>query len=286
MRFAITATDRYLGVFDAFIEAGWEPVKLFTAPLDNRTEFNQAVVERAQGLHIDVQLSRMQERDLQDLALRGCDLLVVASYNWRIGDWRPYLRHAINFHPSPLPEGRGPYPAVRAILEQRKVWGVSCHQLDAEFDSGVILAQVLFPLADDECHDSLDLKIQMASQRLAQQVASNLPALWQHAEPQGKGEGSYWRRWHDDERLIDFSRPIEEIARHIRAFRVVEALADINGVRIYVRRAVVWPEAHAYAPGSVVHSHHLKVVVAAPDGYVALLEWSVIAPDAVSKLGR
>lgn len=284
MRFAFTATDRYQGVFEAFIEAGWEPVKLFTAPLNNRTEFNQSVVARAQALGIDVQLSRMQEYDLQDLALRGCDLLVVASYNWRIGNWRPYLRHAINFHPSPLPEGRGPYPAVRAILEQRSVWGVSCHQLDPEFDTGAVLAQEVFPLADDECHDSLDLKIQMSSRRLAQRVAVDLPALWEQARPQQGG--SYWPRWTDEERVINFRQPVSVIARHVRAFRCVEALAYINEVLVFVRRVVVWQESHIHAPGTMVHSCNHSLVVAALDGYVGLVEWSVIAPDAVSNLGR
>lgn len=284
MRFAITATDRYQGVFEAFIEAGWQPVKLFTAPLNNRTEFNQSVLARAQALGIDVQLSPMQERDLQDLALRGCDLLVVASYNWRIGDWRPYLRHAINFHPSPLPEGRGPYPTVRAILEQRDCWGVSCHRLEAAFDSGPILAQESFPLAADECHDSLDLKVQMASRRLAQRVAADLPAMWAQARPQQGG--SYWPRWSEEERFIDFKQPVASIARHVRAFRCVEALAEVNRVLIYVRRVVVWAEGHAHVPGTVVHSCNRSLVLAALDGYVGLVEWSVIAPDAVSNLGR
>lgn len=284
MRFAITATDRYQGVFEAFLEAGWQPVKLFSAPLNNRTEFNQSVLARAQALGIDVQLSPMQEHDLQDLALRGCDLLVVASYNWRIGNWRPYLRHAINFHPSPLPEGRGPYPAVRAILDQWHQWGVSCHQLDADFDSGAILAQECFPLAADECHDSLDLKVQMASRRLAQRVAADLPALWAQARPQQGG--SYWPRWSEEERLIDFKQPVASIARHVRAFRCVEALAEVNGVLIYVRRVVVWTEAHSHQPGAMVHSCNRSLVLAASDGYVGLVEWSVIAPDAVSNLGR
>ena len=43
-RFAITATDRYLGVFKAFVEAGWAPVKLFTAPTDDRLFHNKATI--------------------------------------------------------------------------------------------------------------------------------------------------------------------------------------------------------------------------------------------------
>lgn len=284
MLFAITAVDRYLGVFEAFIAAGWTPVKLFTAPLDNRTEHNQAVIALAHRLGIDVQISPMQERDLDDLARRGCEVLVVASYDWRVPDWRPYLHYAVNFHPSPLPEGRGPYPAVRAILEGRRSWGVSCHKLEQAFDSGDILAQDLFPLPDNICHDGLDLQIQLSARRLAAQVAAALPALWEQAVPQG--EGSYWPRWTEQERRIDFATPVASIERHVRAFSCVEAIARINGVDIYIRRIAVWPEAHGHQPGTLVYSDGPKLVVAASDGYVGLLAWSVIAPEAACNIGR
>ncbi len=284
VRFAITAVDRYLGVFEAFIAAGWQPVKLFTAPLDNRREHNQAVLTLAQRLGIEVQISRMRPRDLDDLAQRGCEVLVVASYDWRIPEWRPYLRHAINFHPSPLPEARGPYPAVRAILEGRRQWGVTCHQISEQFDSGDILAQELFALGDRECHDSLDLRVQMAASRLASRVAADFPALWAAAQPQGAG--SYWPRWREEERFIDFATPVAAIDRHVRAFHCVESLAQVNGVLLFVRRVAVWAEAHDYAPGTLVHSNGQKLVLAATDGYVALLEWSVIAPEAACNIGR
>jgi hypothetical protein len=36
MRFAITATDRYFGVLEAFISSGWQPLKVFTSGLDDQ----------------------------------------------------------------------------------------------------------------------------------------------------------------------------------------------------------------------------------------------------------
>src|ERR1700677_440538 len=40
MRFAITGCDRYLGIFEAFVRAGWRPLRLFTShvtsELDNQ----------------------------------------------------------------------------------------------------------------------------------------------------------------------------------------------------------------------------------------------------------
>jgi methionyl-tRNA formyltransferase len=275
-RFAITATDRYLGVFEAFVQNGWEAVKLFTVPADDRTNSNKAVIARAQELKIDIQLSRLDEAALAGLAARGCELLVVASYNWRIGPWQDYIARAVNFHPSPLPRYRGPYPLVRAILDREPIWGASCHKLSAEFDRGDILAQQLFETAPDESHDSLDLKTQMATQRVAHEVARDFDALWSTAQPQG--EGSYVGLWSDADRTLDFNRTAEEISLQLRAFGNYECLAGINGVVAHVSRATAWRQAHESRPGSVVHRNGQTLVVACRDGMVAVQEWHLLAP--------
>src|ERR1039458_8991544 len=91
MRFAMTCTDRYIGVFETFMKIGWTPIKLFTVPVDNRIEHNSAVIARAKSLHIPVQMSRIEEADLEPLAQNDCDALFVAGYDWRIPDWPRHL---------------------------------------------------------------------------------------------------------------------------------------------------------------------------------------------------
>jgi len=277
MRFAITASDSSLGVFDAFLNAGWEPMKLFAVSAQGGLDSNHKVIERALSRGINVQLSRMTEHDLQDLGEDGCDVLIVAGYKWRIGDWRPYLKHAVNFHPSPLPDARGPYPMVRAILESRKSWAVSCHRVDADFDTGDVLAAETFPLSDSECHESLNLKIQMANIRLAERVAGNFPALWHQAMPQGAG--SYWPKLDQQDRVIDFTHSVDSIMRQIRAFGLIECQAQLNGIQIYVRRAVGWEEMHSHLPGTVAHVNNKSIVVAAQNGYIGIIEWSIASTD-------
>jgi len=285
MRFAIIATDRYIGVFEALLGAGWEPLRLVTEPVDERLHHNRAVIDLGRKVGVEVQISPVQEEDLRTFGRRGCDVLVVASHSRRIGDWRPYLPYAVNFHPSPLPEGRGPYPQVRAILEQRREWAVSCHKLEPEFDSGDILDQERFALAPDECHESLDLKIQMATGRLAQRVGEEFPRLWEAARPQG--EGSYWPFWRPEERAIDFDTDVEAILRQVRAFGLMECTAVVNSVNLYVRRAVGWTESHVHPPGTLVYANSLNMVVAARDGYIGIVEWSLLEPGANSgRIGR
>jgi methionyl-tRNA formyltransferase len=285
MRFAICTTDRYLGVLNAFLNAGWQPLKLFTLPVDNRMFQNRVVINRAEKLGLPIQISRLREADLQELKDLGCDVLIVASYTWRILDWERFVPHAINFHPSPLPQGRGPYPVVRAIIDNWDHWGVSCHKLAPEFDSGDLLDQEHFPLSSDECHESLDLKVQMAATKLAQRVSQNFSKLWTQAWPQG--EGSYFRMFGDGDRTLDFHQPVADILRRARAFGEHECFALVNDARVFVRRAVGWPESHDYPPGQLVVSTALRMVIAAKDGYIGLLEWSLVAPDfLIGKTGR
>jgi len=277
MRFAITASDSSLSVFNAFLKAGWEPVKLFVFSTQGSLDSNHKVIELAQSKNINVQLSRMTPQDLQQLGEMGCETLVVAGYKWRIGDWRPHLKHAVNFHPSPLPEGRGPYPIPRAILEKRKSWAVTCHQLDANFDTGDILANESFPLDECECHETLSLKVQMAAGRLAERVARNFPALWDRAQPQGAG--SYWPKLTQEELTLNFSNPVETLMLQVRALGLLETLAYVNGVLICIRRAAGWAETHPHLPGTVVHINNKIIVVAAQNGFIGIIEWNIVGND-------
>jgi methionyl-tRNA formyltransferase len=280
MRFAITATDRYLDVFKTLVERGWTPVKVFTTTVDNRIHRNSAVIDFAKQLNVDVQISRLSAGNLRELADRGCEALVVASYGWRIGDWRAHLKYAVNIHPAPLPRGRGPYPAPAAILEQASTWGVSCHKVEHEFDSGDVLSTVEFPLSADEDHDSLDLKIQLAAKRLCAEVADRFSEHWDNATPQVGG--SYHPFWTDESRRLDFSQDVASVLRRIRAFGPIECLAHVNNTTRFVRRAVGWTESHHVPPGTVVYVNGLSLVVAVADGFVGLTEWSLIKPDMVT----
>jgi methionyl-tRNA formyltransferase len=278
MKFAIATNDAYQGVLEAFLAAGWQLEKLFVSP-ENWMYSNQQVSARALELGAAVQCSPVSQDDLAALRVRGCETLIVSSYQWKIPEWREHIRYAVNFHPSPLPEARGPYPLVRAILEARSSWAVTCHQISEKFDQGDMLAAEHFPVDSDDNHETLLLKIQMASARLATQLAGELALMWQTPIPQGAG--SYWPRWTEQDRVIDFNRPVDLIMRQVRAFGDLECLATINNVTIYIHRAKGWIGAHAARPGAVIHANNLALLVAASDGFIAITGWSLNPPGAV-----
>lgn len=274
----MATSGAYQCVMDAFLKDGWQLEKLFVS-LEDQTNDNKQLIARAIELGAVIQHSPVSRDDLVDLGHRGCEVLVVASYQWKIPEWQADLKYAVNFHPSPLPEGRGPYPLVRAILEDRPVWAVTCHKISDKFDQGDILDAEDFLIDPTESHESLRLKTQMAATRLAGRVAQGFESLWQAAIPQGNG--SYWALWSEKDRTLDFTQSVDIIMRKIRAFGDLECMAAVNEVTIYIHRAQGWHEVHSACPGTVVHASGLVLVVAAADGFIAITEWSLNAPGAI-----
>ncbi|PVE22227.1 formyl transferase [Microvirga sp. KLBC 81] len=276
MRFAFAGIDFLGDVFETLIAEGWQPVKLFSRPCDSIYDFNDITVSRARSLRIPVQMSRITPADLAALKASGCQVLVVAGYPWLIRGWEQHVPYALNFHPSPLPSGRGPYPLFKAILDDVPEWGVTAHTLEPAFDTGPILTQRHFPLAPQETHDTLLAKCQMAAKEIAGQLVDDLPRLWEEAKPQGPG--TYWPRITQTERTINWTGSIEDVLRTIRAFGSIEAFAQVDSRYVYVWEASGWREEHGFRPGSLVHKHRKHMVVAAKDGFIQITGWSPYAP--------
>jgi methionyl-tRNA formyltransferase len=284
MRFAFAGIDFLGGVFLTLLDQGWEPVKLFTRPCDNVYDFNDVTIARARSLKLPIQMSRIRASDLAHLATLKCDALVVAGYPWLVKDWEPHLAYAVNFHPSPLPIGRGPYPLFQAILSAAPDWGMTVHSLTPAFDMGPLVAQDRFQVSPDETHDTLLAKCQMAGRRLAALLATDLPRLWADATLQG--DGTYWPRVTEAQRTIDFTRDVADVLRTVRAFGSIESLAQVDGKRLYVWHAAGWTESHRHKPGEVVHKHRRHIVIAVRDGFVQLTGWSALAPETAREAGR
>ena len=74
------------------------------------------------------------------------------------------------------------------------------------------------------------------------------------------------------DRVLDFGAPVETIVLKVRAFVATGSLAWINGIWFVLMRGIGWSEAHGLPTGSLVHVHDVTSVVAASDGYIAVLE--------------
>ena len=127
-------------------------------------------------------------RDIDALAAAGCELLISAGYYYRIPvDSRLPM---LNIHPSLLPYGRGAWPMPLAILDRLSESGVTIHKTEESFDTGDILLQTRFDLADDETLESFMRKVNSRLPEMMDALTADFSALWENARPQGTGSGS------------------------------------------------------------------------------------------------
>lgn len=188
MKTAYLGIDLLKPVLDALLEEGCQVLKLFTCPADNVTEFNTAVIRAAEERGIPHTLERITAADLEALAAQGCELLVCAGYYYRapVTDAFPM----VNFHPTPLPVGRGSWPMPRLILEGAACGGVTAHKMAADFDTGDILLRERFPLGPREDHQTYMEKVYEKIPSMVRALVRRLPEVLEDAQPQGQGE--YW----------------------------------------------------------------------------------------------
>jgi methionyl-tRNA formyltransferase len=153
----------------------------------------------------------------------------------------------VNGHPSLLPRYRGPIPVAWAIRRGEAEIGMTLHRMDPGLDTGNILGQVPFTLADEHGWDEL-------GPRLTEAVGQMLPAVLDRLErgdpgdPQDEGRAEYLSFFEPEYVEIDWSRPREEVARQVRAWRFATtidtelgALAELDGERVRVLRVSLEP---------------------------------------------
>lgn len=188
MKTAYLGIDLLKPVLDALLKEDCQVLKLFTCPVDNVTEFNTAVICTAEERGIPHTLERITAAHLEELAAQGCELLVCAGYYYRapITDAFPM----VNFHPTPLPLGRGSWPMPRLILEGVACGGVTAHRMAADFDTGDILLRERFPLGPREDHQTYMEKVYEKVPSMVHALVRRLPEVLDSAQPQGQGE--YW----------------------------------------------------------------------------------------------
>jgi methionyl-tRNA formyltransferase len=136
----------------------------------------------------------------------------------------------LNFHPAPLPDLRGVGGYNVAVLEGMSEWGVSCHFVDAELDTGDLVEVERFPIdAGTATALSLDLETQERLFELFRRVmrralaGEELPRT-----PQGDGRYVSQEEFEDMRRV----RPGDDLGRKLRAFWYPPwpgAVVDVEG---------------------------------------------------------
>jgi len=136
----------------------------------------------------------------------------------------------LNFHPAPLPDMRGVGGYNVAVLEGMSKWGVSCHFVDAEFDTGDIVEVERFAIDPDTATAlSVDVDSQERLYELFKRVMRR--ALADEELPRTpQGEGRYVSR--EEFEGMRRVRPGDDLDRKLRAFWYPPhpgAVVDVDG---------------------------------------------------------
>jgi methionyl-tRNA formyltransferase len=219
--------------FDAVVRAaGHEPVALLTmrdndGRYGNLPDIGELVMSAAPEL--DVLLPARHSTIAPLLASVKPDLVVCMGFPWKIPpDALAVPRLGwLNGHPSLLPRHRGPLPVAWAIREGEEEIGITFHRMDADLDTGPILAQRRYPLGELQPPDTFYPEL---GQVVGEALGEALERLGAGDEgtPQEEG-GSYESFFPEEDLWLDLSRPAAEVHRLAWAWRYAMAPGGAQG---------------------------------------------------------
>ncbi|HKN63999.1 MAG TPA: formyltransferase family protein [Gaiellaceae bacterium] len=229
----VTRIAPVLAGFDAVVRAvGHEPVALLTmrdhdGRYGNVPETGDLVLSAAPELDVLVPARRSTIAPL--LASVDPDLVVCMGFPWKIPpDALAVPRLGwLNGHPSLLPRHRGPLPVAWAIRDGDEEIGITFHRMDADLDTGPILAQRRYPLGEPRPPETFYPEFgQVVGEALAE--ALERLAAGDEGTPQAEG-GGYESFFAAEDAWLDLSRPAAEVHRLVWAWRYAMSLAGVRG---------------------------------------------------------
>ena len=124
----------------------------------------------------------------------------------------------VAFHPSLLPEGRGPAPVINTILNGLKQSGVTMFYADNGTDSGDVIGRESFNISESDYAADVYEKVVEAGKRL---IKKFLPLLVKGSAPrekQDKKKASYFEKITLEDNEIKADENAETTFRKVRAF--------------------------------------------------------------------
>ncbi len=227
-------------------ELGHEPVAVLGPRRDEDREMPLHLVLTDATAPKGVDLLFARDKHAIEPLLRAYepDLMLCAGFPWKIPQAAldvPRLG-SVNQHPALLPRHRGPIPFAWTVREDDPVWGMTWHYMDAELDTGNLLAQGSIPVLDDDVLiDEFAPRIQALAMGLLPEVLDRVMA-GDSGDPQTE-EGATWAgHFEDDDYVrIEWSRSARAIHNQVRAWRLTfgmsglrAPLAEVEGAEVIV----------------------------------------------------
>lgn len=146
----------------------------------------------------------------------------------------------VGFHPTMLPEGRGPAPIINTLLQGLKEGGVTMFFISEGVDNGDIIAQIPFPINENDHAFEIYKKVISTGKLL---ISNNLPLLVNNQATrvkQNDNDSTVFEKPSLKDNRIDLEKEsIDQIYRKIKALSnpYQGAYIEKDGKRLIIWRA-------------------------------------------------
>ena len=271
---------------DALVKAGCNIVGVITAPDKpggRGMELQQSAVKKyavENNLHV-LQPEKLKNPEfLEELKALKADLQIVVAFRMLPElVWNMPPMGSVNLHGSLLPQYRGAAPINWAVINGEKKTGVTTFKLKHEIDTGDILLQESFPIA--ETHNAGDVHDKMKEigatvlvrtvkglvdgslNELPQSKIGNLKSSILHHAPKIFTETC----------KIDWNKPVDEVYNLIRGLAPYPAaFSFLQEKKLKIYKAEKIQETPVNSPGSFKTDSKTFLYFACSNGYISILE--------------
>ena len=235
------------------------------------------VAERANWLGVPVlRPRRVNDRAvIQALRAAAPDYLIIANYQQIFRDelLEVPVRATVNFHPSPLPRYAGLAPFFWMALAGERDSGVTALLTVRGVDAGPVLAQRPVPLSGTETSGQVRDALFGESRQLLHEMIPRLVAGDLRARPQDEAKRTYFSRPRRQDTSIDWSWPMEQVLRTIRACnpKPGAAVSADGAIRILAARPLPALTGSRAAPGAITADPDYGLVISCSDGWLQVI---------------
>ena len=289
---------------DALVNAGCKIVGVITAPdkaAGRGLQLQQSAVKKyavEKGLHV-LQPEKLKNPEfLYELKALNADLQVVVAFRMlpeAVWNMPPF--GSVNLHGSLLPQYRGAAPINWAVINGEKETGVTTFKLKQEIDTGDILLQESFAIAETDnvgdVHDKMKvIGANLLVRTLKGLTDGTLKEIPQSAIVNRDSPGVSSELQEPNPLLtthhvhlkhapkiftetcrIDWSKPVDEVYNLIRGLAPYPAaFTFLNDKKLKVFKAETGNNADSFTPGSFKTDHKTYLRFACANGYISILE--------------
>ena len=282
----VTFTRRCL---EAAIDAGGEVVAVLTLAPDRAGFHGDYVDLGPTGERLGIRVHRIENvNDPQTIELIRSlrpDVMFVFGWSQLLGRELLAIAPCIGSHPALLPRDRGRHPITWALVDGLDETGLTFLWLDEGADSGDILWQRAFRVCPDDDAADVYAKIEDLAEAAVREFVPQLINKTAPRRPQDERLATYRRKRTDEERVIDWRRPRQEIHNLVRGLAkpYIGAVARVGGQDVLVWKTRILGEDPGNVPvGGVVSAGNGSIAVRAGDGLLEVVESS---PDGLIEPG-